>query len=218
MRRLRLQRGASKAEARKAALEMLDLVGLPRPADQLDRFPHELSGGMRQRVVIASALVCQPKLLVADEPTTALDVTIQGQILELFDRLRNTLSMALLLITHDMGVVAGHTERVLVMYAGREAEVGPTARLVRPSPSPVHRSVARLGDPHGVTVADRPQLDPRPPARPDLTADGLPFRSSLRRRRRAVLHGPPAGDGHYQSTATSATTPARAPAWWTCPS
>ena len=126
---LRLQRGASKAEARKAALEMLDLVGLPQPADQLDRFPHELSGGMRQRVVIASALVCQPKLLVADEPTTALDVTIQGQILELFDRLRNTLSMALLLITHDMGVVAGHTERVLVMYAGREAEVGPTADL-----------------------------------------------------------------------------------------
>jgi peptide/nickel transport system ATP-binding protein len=172
---LRLQRGASKAEARQVALDMLDLVGLPRPADQLDRFPHELSGGMRQRVVIASALVCQPKLLVADEPTTALDVTIQGQILELFDRLRNALSMALLLITHDMGVVAGHTDRVLVMYAGREAEVGPTTALFD---HPCHRyteallgSVIRMESPWRTglnSIAGRP---------PDLTAplEACPF-------------------------------------------
>jgi peptide/nickel transport system ATP-binding protein len=165
---LRLQRGASKTEARKAALEMLDLVGLPQPADQLDRFPHELSGGMRQRVVIASALVCQPKLLVADEPTTALDVTIQGQILELFDRLRNTLSMALLLITHDMGVVAGHTERVLVMYAGREAEVGPTAALFG---QPRHRyTEALLGSVIRMESPWRTGLNSIPGRPPDLTA------------------------------------------------
>jgi peptide/nickel transport system ATP-binding protein len=165
---LRLQRGASKAEARKAALEMLDLVGLPQPADQLDRFPHELSGGMRQRVVIASALVCEPKLLVADEPTTALDVTIQGQILELFDRLRNTLSMALLLITHDMGVVAGHTERVLVMYAGREAEVGPTADLFE---RPRHRyTEALLGSVIRMESPWRSGLNTIPGQPPDLTA------------------------------------------------
>ncbi len=165
---LRLQRGASKAEARRAALEMLDLVGLPRPEDQLDRFPHELSGGMRQRVVIASALVCQPKLLVADEPTTALDVTIQGQILELFDRLRNTLSMALLLITHDMGVVAGHTERVLVMYAGREAEVGPTPELFA---HPRHRyTEALLGSVIRMESPWRTGLNSIPGRPPDLTA------------------------------------------------
>jgi peptide/nickel transport system ATP-binding protein len=131
---LRLQRGASKSEARRAALDMLDLVGLPRPADQLERFPHELSGGMRQRVVIAAALICQPKLLVADEPTTALDVTIQGQILELFDRLRNTLSMALLLITHDMGVVAGPTADLFAHPRHRytEALLGSVIRMESP--------------------------------------------------------------------------------------
>jgi peptide/nickel transport system ATP-binding protein len=165
---LRLQRGASKSEARRAALDMLDLVGLPRPADQLDRFPHELSGGMRQRVVIASALICQPKLLVADEPTTALDVTIQGQILELFDQLRNTLSMALLLITHDMGVVAGHTERVLVMYAGREAEVGPTPALFG---HPRHRyTEALLGSVIRIESPWRTGLNSIPGSPPDLTA------------------------------------------------
>ncbi len=172
---LRLQRGASKAEARRAALEMLDLVGLPRPADQLERFPHELSGGMRQRVVIASALVCQPKLLVADEPTTALDVTIQGQILELFDRLRNALSMALLLITHDMGVVAGHTDRVLVMYAGREAEVGPTPALFA---HPRHRyTEALLGSVIRMESPWRTGLNTIPGRPPDLTAplEACPF-------------------------------------------
>jgi peptide/nickel transport system ATP-binding protein len=172
---LRLQRGASKAEARRAALDMLDLVGLPRPAEQLDRFPHELSGGMRQRVVIASALVCQPKLLVADEPTTALDVTIQGQILELFDKLRNALSMALLLITHDMGVVAGHTDRVLVMYAGREAEVGPTSALFA---HPRHRyTEALLGSVIRMESPWRTGLNTIPGRPPDLTAplEACPF-------------------------------------------
>jgi oligopeptide/dipeptide ABC transporter ATP-binding protein len=138
---LRLQRGVGKAAAREAAAEMLDLVGLPRPRDQLDRYPHELSGGMRQRVVIASALICEPAVLVADEPTTALDVTTQSQILELFDDLRQRLGMALLLITHDMGVVAGHTDRVLVMYGGQEVEMGPTPDLFT---APRHRYTEAL--------------------------------------------------------------------------
>jgi peptide/nickel transport system ATP-binding protein len=138
---LRLQRGASKEAARAAAAEMLDLVGLPRPREQLDRFPHELSGGMRQRAVIASALICEPRLLIADEPTTALDVTTQAQILELFDRLQTSLGMATLLITHDMGVVAGHADRVFVMYAGREAETGGTQEVFD---EPRHRYTAAL--------------------------------------------------------------------------
>ena len=205
---LRLQRGASKSEARQAALDMLDLVGLPRPADQLERFPHELSGGMRQRVVIASALICQPKLLVADEPTTALDVTIQGQILELFDRLRNTLSMAMLLITHDMGVVAGHTDRVLVMYAGREAEVGPTADLFG---HPRHRyTEALLGSVIRMESPWRTGLNSIPGRPPDLTAplDGLSFRPSLCGRRRPVPDGTPGGGRQRSGTATSAITQA----------
>jgi peptide/nickel transport system ATP-binding protein len=172
---LRLQRGASRAAARRAAAEMLDLVGLPRPGEQLDRFPHELSGGMRQRVVIAAALICEPRVLVADEPTTALDVTTQAQILELFARLRATLGMAMLLITHDMGVVAGQADRVFVMYAGREAETGSTPDVFD---APRHRytaalldSILRLETEHKATLYTIPG---RPP---DLTATlaGCPF-------------------------------------------
>ncbi|HEU5418560.1 MAG TPA: ABC transporter ATP-binding protein [Streptosporangiaceae bacterium] len=172
---LRLQRGASKAAAREAAAEMLDLVGLPRPREQLDRFPHELSGGMRQRAVIAAALICQPRLLVADEPTTALDVTTQAQILELFDRLRQTLGMATLLITHDMGVVAGHTDRVFVMYAGREAETGGTAEVFD---APQHRYTAALLESILRMETQRKSALYTIPGRPpDLTAApaGCPF-------------------------------------------
>ncbi|MDR7419707.1 MAG: ABC transporter ATP-binding protein [Armatimonadota bacterium] len=111
--------------ARARAIEALALVGLPDPAETFDRFPHELSGGMRQRVVIAMATVCRPLLLIADEPTTALDVTIQAQILDLLQRLRDEMGMALLLITHDLGVVAEVCETVHVMYAGRIVESGP---------------------------------------------------------------------------------------------
>jgi peptide/nickel transport system ATP-binding protein len=172
---LRMQRGAGKAQAREAAAEMLDLVGLPRAREQLDRYPHELSGGMRQRVVIACALVCEPKLLVADEPTTALDVTTQSQILELFDRLRETLGMAMLLITHDMGVVAGHADRVFVMYAGRGVEVAPTAPLFQ---SPRHRyTAALLGSILRMETDRSSPLFTIPGRPPDLTgiAPGCPF-------------------------------------------
>jgi oligopeptide/dipeptide ABC transporter ATP-binding protein len=123
---LRIHRDISARAARTRATELLELVGLPSPARQLDRYPHQLSGGMRQRVSIATGLACDPALLVADEPTTALDVTTQDQILELLARLRAELGMAVLLITHDLGVVAGQADRVLVMYAGRLVEAATT--------------------------------------------------------------------------------------------
>ena len=108
---------------------MLGLVGFPRPSERLVTYPHQLSGGQRQRVMIAIALACDPKVLIADEPTTALDVTIQAQILALLDDLKARLGMAVLLITHDMGVVAGRADRVNVMYAGRIVETAPTGPL-----------------------------------------------------------------------------------------
>ena len=126
---VRLHRGASKAEALDRAVEVLALVGLPRPKERLSDYPHQLSGGLRQRVMIAMALACEPKLLIADEPTTALDVTIQAQILALLRDLKDRLGMAMLLITHDMGVIAGHADRVNVMYAGRVVETAEADEL-----------------------------------------------------------------------------------------
>ncbi len=126
---VRLHRGASRREALERALEVLELVGLPQPRERLRDYPHQLSGGLRQRVMIAIALSCEPKVLIADEPTTALDVTIQAQILSVLDGLRERLGMATLLVTHDMGVVAGRTSRINVMYAGRLVETAPTERL-----------------------------------------------------------------------------------------
>jgi oligopeptide/dipeptide ABC transporter ATP-binding protein len=126
---VRLHRPVSKEQARERALEVLKLVEMPRPAERLDQYPHELSGGLRQRVMIAMALVCEPKLLIADEPTTALDVTIQAQILDLIDDLRERLHMGVILITHDMGVIAGRADRVVVMYAGKIVEEAATRTL-----------------------------------------------------------------------------------------
>jgi oligopeptide/dipeptide ABC transporter ATP-binding protein len=126
---VRLHRSVTKAEAMERAAEVLSLVGLPKPRERLKDYPHQLSGGLRQRVMIAMALSCEPKLLIADEPTTALDVTIQAQILKLLDDLKSRLGMAMLLITHDMGVIAGHADRVNVMYAGRIVETAETDNL-----------------------------------------------------------------------------------------
>ena len=126
---VRLHRKVSNKAATERALEVLELVGLPRPKERLRDYPHQLSGGLRQRVMIAIALSCEPKVLLADEPTTALDVTIQAQILALLDDLRDRLGMATLLVTHDMGVVAGRTSRINVMYAGRIVETAPTHEL-----------------------------------------------------------------------------------------
>lgn len=120
---LLLHKNMSKAAALKQVTEMFGLVGIPSPARRLDDYPHQLSGGQRQRVMIAMALICQPKLLIADEPTTALDVTVQKQILELVSRLREEFRMAMILVTHDLGVIAGNADRVVVMYAGKIAEM-----------------------------------------------------------------------------------------------
>ncbi len=121
---IRLHTGKSKKEAYDRARELLELVGINEPAKRLRQYPHELSGGMRQRVMIAIALACEPKLLIADEPTTALDVTIQAQILELMQELRQKLGMSIIMITHDLGVVASMCERIAVMYAGYIVEYG----------------------------------------------------------------------------------------------
>ena len=126
---LRVHKRTPRAEARAKALAMLKRVGIPEAEKRLDQYPHELSGGMRQRVMIAMALLCEPELLIADEPTTALDVTVQAQILELLADLRRDLGMAIALITHDLGVIARLADRVAVMYAGRVVEEAPAEAL-----------------------------------------------------------------------------------------
>src|ERR1700728_2396627 len=160
---VRLHKGASKAAARARATEVLGLVGLPRPAERLGDYPHQLSGGLRQRVMIAMALTCEPKLLIADEPTTALDVTIQAQILALLHDLKDRLGMAMLLITHDMGVIAGHADRVQVMYAGRMVEATDTGTLFRHMRHPYTHAL----------LASIPRLDQDSKQRL-LTIGGLP--------------------------------------------
>jgi oligopeptide transport system ATP-binding protein len=144
-------RGLDGAAARARAIAMLERVGIPRAAERIDRYPHEFSGGMRQRVMIAAALLCEPDLLIADEPTTALDVTIQAQILRLLADLRRDFGMAIVLVTHDLGVVAGLCDRLLVMYAGRVVEEGPVEAVFagprHPYTQGLLRSMPRLDDP-----------------------------------------------------------------------
>ncbi len=158
-----LHRDVSKQEARNRALEVLTMVEMPRPAERLGQYPHELSGGLRQRVMIAMGLACEPKLLIADEPTTALDVTIQAQILDLIDELRERLRMAVVLITHDMGVIAGRTDRVAVMYAGKIAEEATTRRLFEDMRHPYSEAL----------LASVPKVDQDPDERL-LSIAGLP--------------------------------------------
>jgi oligopeptide/dipeptide ABC transporter ATP-binding protein len=168
---VRLHKGVSRAAAMARATEVLGLVGLPRPAERLGDYPHQLSGGMRQRVMIAMALSCEPRLLIADEPTTALDVTIQAQILDLLHDLKDRLGMAMLLITHDMGVIAGHADRVQVMYAGRMVEVAETPELFadmrHPYTQALLASIPRLSQDNGGrlhTIGGLPPDLSRPPA------------------------------------------------------
>ena len=172
---LELHKGLSRSDARKRTVELLELVGIPAARSRADDYPHQFSGGMRQRVMIAMALSCDPKLLIADEPTTALDVTIQAQILELIKRLRQELCMAVILITHDLGVVAGVTDRINVMYAGYIVESAPAEELFSNPRMPytlgLLRSIPRIDQPR------KEKLIPIEGLPPDLVdaPQGCPF-------------------------------------------
>ena len=177
---LEQHRGADRATAQMRAVELLGLVGIADPARRLKQYPHQLSGGMRQRVMIAIALACDPKLIIADEPTTALDVTIQAQILELMKQLTHRLDVALIIITHNLGVVARYANRVNVMYAGRIVESGPAAQIYHDPRHPYTMALLR-----SVPRLDRPRqarLDPVEGQPPDLTRldAGCSFRPRCR--------------------------------------
>ena len=173
--------------AQRRAIEMLEQVRMPSPERRYHDYPHRLSGGMRQRAMIAMALACEPKLLIADEPTTALDVTIQAQILDLLDALRQEHEMAMILITHDMGVVAELADEVAVMYAGRIVGRARGAALRRAAASLYDRAAGL--DPEAARATDAPHLD-RGPAADDLRCGGrLPFRAALPVRRGALRAG-----------------------------
>ncbi|MFV0389532.1 MAG: ABC transporter ATP-binding protein [Pyrinomonadaceae bacterium] len=170
-----LHLGHTKEQARKHAIEMLKLVGIPSPERRIDNYPHEFSGGMRQRVMIAMALSCEPELLIADEPTTALDVTIQAQILELIKELKKKLGTSVILITHDLGVVAGMTEKIIVMYAGKVFESAPTAELFKSPANPYTKGLLRsVPDPANDVEGDLYQIPGLPPDVAHLPP-GCPF-------------------------------------------
>ncbi|HTE82052.1 MAG TPA: ABC transporter ATP-binding protein [Reyranella sp.] len=177
---LQQHRGADRATADRRAIELLSLVGIADPKRRLGQYPHQLSGGMRQRIMIAIALTCEPRLIIADEPTTALDVTIQAQILELMTGLTRRLNVALIIITHNLGVVARYAKRVNVMYAGRIVESGPAAEVYHDPRHPytiaLLRSVPRLDRPR------QARLDPVEGQPPDLTRldGGCSFRPRCR--------------------------------------
>jgi len=168
---LAVHQGLTGAEARKQVVAMLGDVGLPAPERRLNDYPHQLSGGMRQRVMIAMALLCQPDVLIADEPTTALDVTIQAQILDLIEERKESLGLAVVLITHDLGVVARMADRVAVMYAGRIVEQGGVDAVFRSPQHPytlaLRRSIPRIDDePEGRQLSVVAGLPPAPGALP----------------------------------------------------
>ncbi|MBF7082435.1 ABC transporter ATP-binding protein [Desulfallas sp. Bu1-1] len=168
-------RGLSRDEARQKAIEMLAMVGIPSPEKRINQYPHEFSGGMRQRVMIAMALCCRPKLLIADEPTTALDVTIQAQIIELMKDLRDKTGTSIILITHDLGVVAEVCSRVIVMYAGSIIEQGNRRDIFYRPRHPYTRGLLRSVP--GIRAKQKERLKPIDGQPPDLlnTAAGCPF-------------------------------------------
>ncbi|MBY6116092.1 ATP-binding cassette domain-containing protein [Mameliella alba] len=162
-----LHEGASRAEARKRALEVMDAVRIPDAKNRLRAYPHEFSGGMRQRIVIAMALICKPSLILADEPTTALDVTVQAQIMALLDEIQRDMGTAVLLITHDLGVVAGFCDETMVLYGGRVMEAAPTPAIFDAPGHPYTRGLLRAVP--RITEGDEP-LSAIPGSPPNQTA------------------------------------------------
>jgi peptide/nickel transport system ATP-binding protein/oligopeptide transport system ATP-binding protein len=197
--------GLTRAQARTRAAELLDLVGIPDARKRLSAYPHQFSGGMRQRVMIAIALACDPDVLIADEPTTALDVTIQAQILELVKELRRKLGMAIIWITHDLGVIAGIADRVMVMYAGQVVEQAPVKELFGNPQHPYTRALLKTIPAISGPREDRLQvIEGQPPimvAAPTACAFRARCTHAFDRchaenpRRRAV-DGMPVGQGH----------------------
>jgi peptide/nickel transport system ATP-binding protein len=171
---LRLHRKLDSAAIRARVLELLGMVGIGAPERRFDQYPHELSGGLRQRVMIAMAIACHPKLLIADEPTTALDVTIQAQILELLAHLRDELGMAILLITHDLGVVAEYADEVIVMYAGKLAEWAESRALFQQPRHPYTQGLLRSMPRLGGSVGPLPTIPGTVPSPLERTS-GCPF-------------------------------------------
>jgi oligopeptide/dipeptide ABC transporter ATP-binding protein len=170
-----LHLGYSRGRAFEHAVQMLDRVGIPDARARAAQYPHQFSGGMRQRVMIAIALACQPKLIIADEPTTALDVTIQAQILELLRRLKDESSTAIILITHDLGIVAENADDVLVMYAGRVIESAPAGELFSNPQNPYTRSLLRCIPDPTARDGDLYQISGQPPDVSDLPDGQCPF-------------------------------------------
>lgn len=197
---LRVHAGLSWRGARSRVIELLEHVEISDPEARLSAYPHELSGGMRQRVMIAMALACTPKLLIADEPTTALDVTIQAQILDLLQNLQRRMGMAMLLVTHDLGVVAERADSAAVMYAGKIVEQGPAARLFADPRHPYTRGLLRSlprGEPTTHPLPAIPGTVPAPGHRPS----GCRFRDRCDRAKPECASIPPAirevGPGHF---------------------
>jgi len=207
---LELHLGMDNKQARARTVELLEMVGIPSAADRVDNYPHQFSGGMRQRVMIAMGLSCNPQLLIADEPTTALDVTIQAQIVDLVKRLKDEIGMAIIWITHDLGVVAGIADRVIVMYAGRVVEEAAVRELYanprHPYTMGLLGSIPRLDE-------ERPEkLDSVDGLPPDLIdyPQGCPFYARCHYRLDKCLEAPPpleaVGVGHKAACYVDVTT------------
>ena len=167
--------GISKTDARNKAIDLMKKVGIPSPEKRISQYPHQFSGGMRQRIIIAIALACDPKIIIADEPTTALDVTIQAQVLELISSLKDEIDSGIIMITHDLGVVASICDRIAIMYGGKIVEMGTTDEIFYSPKHPYTKGLLScISNPEDT---ERKELHPIPGSPPDLLniSDGCPF-------------------------------------------
>ncbi len=214
----RVHNDVSKRAARAQAVEMLDRVGIPEPDRRVDAYPHQFSGGMRQRAMIAMALSCNPDLLIADEPTTALDVTVQAQILDLIRDLQKEFNSAIIIITHDLGVVAEIADDMMVMYAGRAAEYGTAEQIFDEPEHPYTWGLLQLDAAAGPGPQRAAAPDPRHAAEPDPRAAGLPVPPALRatRTRRTGSPTPSVPSSWTPATGTSWPATCRRPAAASC--